>query len=104
MPDDADVTSSGIEPGPGVRLVTIGEPLIALNDSRVTSLTSGAPLGSFGEARLLGDVTVVSTASLVAASSTVEITGTRTLDACFRERRVRLDARLLPGSAPGWRG
>jgi hypothetical protein len=76
---DADVTSSGVAPAPGASLITVRAPLIALNDSRVTSLTGdGTPLAGSGEARLLGDVTVVSADSLVAASSTVETTGLQT--------------------------
>jgi hypothetical protein len=76
---DADITSNGIVPAPGASIITFRAPLIALNDSRVLSLTgAGEPLGGSGEARLLGDVTVVSADSEVAASSTVETTGLQT--------------------------
>jgi large exoprotein involved in heme utilization and adhesion len=73
---EAEVTSNGIEPGARASLITLIAPQIALNDSRVTSLFgAGEPRGGSGEARLLGDTTVISTDSEVAASSTVEITG-----------------------------
>jgi hypothetical protein len=50
--------------------------LIALNASRVTSLTgTGEPLAGSGLAQLLGEVTVISPESFVAASSTVTLTG-----------------------------
>jgi hypothetical protein len=47
-----------------------------VNASRVTSLTgSGDPLAGSGVARLFGGQTVISSDSIVAASSTVTITG-----------------------------
>jgi hypothetical protein len=50
--------------------------LIALNASRVTSLTgTGEPLAGSGLAQLLGEVTVISPDSFVAASSSVTLTG-----------------------------
>jgi filamentous hemagglutinin family protein len=74
--EDAEVTSSGIEPGPGISVITLRAPLIAVNNSRVTSLTgSGDPLAGSGVARLFGGQTVISSDSIVAASSTVTITG-----------------------------
>jgi hypothetical protein len=77
--DDAVVTSTGITPAPGASLITLRAPTIVLNDSRVTSLTgAGTPLGGSGEASLLGDVTVISADSLVAASSSVVTTGLQT--------------------------
>ncbi|HEX2525045.1 MAG TPA: filamentous hemagglutinin N-terminal domain-containing protein [Geminicoccus sp.] len=76
---NADVTSSGIEPAAGASLITLQAPVIALNNSRVESLTgSGQPLQGSGEARLLGDTTVISATSIVAASSSVETTGLQT--------------------------
>jgi hypothetical protein len=73
---DAEVTSSGIEPGENTSIITLTTPLIALNDSQVTSLTgSGQPLQGSGLAQLFGDVTVISSDSFVAASSTVTLTG-----------------------------
>jgi filamentous hemagglutinin family protein len=72
----ADVASDGSLPGEDDSLITLRAPLIAVNASRVTSLTGeGAPRLGSGEARMLGDVTVISADSEVAASSTVEITG-----------------------------
>jgi filamentous hemagglutinin family protein len=76
---DSGVVSNGVSPAPGASVITVRAPLIALNDSRVTSLTGdGTPLAGSGEARLLGGTTIVSTDSLVAASSTVETTGLQT--------------------------
>ena len=50
-----------------------------LNASTITSLTGdGAPLAGSGEARLQGDVTVISADSLVAGSSSVVISGLQT--------------------------
>jgi hypothetical protein len=73
---DAEVTSSGIVPGAGQSVITLTAPLIALNDSQVTSLTgSGEPLAGSGLAQLFGDVTVISLDSFVAASSSVTVTG-----------------------------
>jgi filamentous hemagglutinin family protein len=73
---DAEVTSSGIEPAAGTSVITLQAPLIALNDSRVTSLTGGGvPLAGSGLARLFGDTTVISSDSVVAASSSVTLTG-----------------------------
>jgi hypothetical protein len=73
---EAKVTSSGIEPEQDASVITLEAPLIALNDSQVTSLTgSGEPLGGSGLAQLFGDVTVISPDSVVAASSTVTVTG-----------------------------
>jgi filamentous hemagglutinin family protein len=74
--EDAEVTSSGIKPEAGASVITLEAPLIALNASRVTSLTgSGVPLAGSGLAQLLGEVTVISPGSFVAASSTVTLTG-----------------------------
>jgi filamentous hemagglutinin family protein len=73
---DAEITSSGILSAAGASVITLQAPLIALNDSRVTSLTgSGQPLVGSGLARLFGDVTVISADSVVDASSTVTLTG-----------------------------
>jgi hypothetical protein len=73
---DAEVTSSGIQPAAGASVITLRAPLIALNDSQVTSLTGeGQPLAGSGLAQLLGEVTVISPDSFVAASSTVTLTG-----------------------------
>jgi large exoprotein involved in heme utilization and adhesion len=73
---DAEVTSSGIEPAADRSVITLEAPLIALNASRVTSLTgSGEPLAGSGLAQLLGEMTVISADSFVAASSTVTLTG-----------------------------
>jgi hypothetical protein len=73
---NAEVTSSGIEPSAGKSVITLQAPLIALNDSRVTSLTgAGEPLAGSGLAELLGGVTVISADSVVAASSSVTLTG-----------------------------
>jgi filamentous hemagglutinin family protein len=73
---NAEVTSSGIEPEAGRSVITLQAPLIALNDSRVTSLTgTGEPLAGSGLAELLGEVTVISPESFVAASSSVTLTG-----------------------------
>jgi hypothetical protein len=70
------VTSSGIEPRESTSIITLTTPLVALNDSRVTSLTgAGTPLAGSGLAQLLGEVTVISPDSFVAASSTVTLTG-----------------------------
>jgi filamentous hemagglutinin family protein len=71
----AEVSSNGIRPEPGRSVITLQAPLIVLNGSRVTSLTEGEPLGGSGLARLLGDVTVISPDSFVAASSSVTLTG-----------------------------
>jgi hypothetical protein len=62
-------------PDVGTSVITLQAPLIALNDSRVTSLTNGQPLKGSGLAQLFGDVTVISADSLVAASSSVTLTG-----------------------------
>jgi hypothetical protein len=60
-------------------VISLAAPQIVLNASRVESLTgTGEPLPSSGEARLLGDVTVISTDSVVAGSSTVQIEGLQT--------------------------
>jgi filamentous hemagglutinin family protein len=73
---DAEVTSNGIEPEAGASIVTLTAPLIALNASRVTSLTgAGRPLESSGQARLFGEQTVLSADSVVEASSSVTISG-----------------------------
>jgi hypothetical protein len=73
---DAEVTSNGIEPKAGASIITLTAPLIALNDSRVTSLAgTGEPLAGSGLAQLLGEVTVISPDSFVAASSSVTLTG-----------------------------
>jgi large exoprotein involved in heme utilization and adhesion len=73
---DAEVTSSGIKPGVGASIITLTAPLIALNDSRVTSLTgTGQSLEGSGLAQLFGDVTVISADSVVDASSSVTLTG-----------------------------
>jgi hypothetical protein len=73
---DAEVTSSGILPAVDTSVITLQAPLIVLNNSRVTSLTgAGQPLAGSGLAQLLGDVTVISPESFVAASSTVTVTG-----------------------------
>jgi large exoprotein involved in heme utilization and adhesion len=75
--EDAEVTSSGIQPEVGASVITLEAPLIALNDSQVTSLTgAGEPLAGSGLAQLLGEVTVISSDSFVAASSSVTLTGT----------------------------
>jgi hypothetical protein len=74
--EDAEVTSNGIEAGEGASLIRLEAPLIAVNASRVTSLTgSGRPVGGSGLARLLGGTTVISSDSFVAASSDVIVTG-----------------------------
>ncbi|HEX2535209.1 MAG TPA: hypothetical protein VHK69_15795, partial [Chitinophagaceae bacterium] len=76
---NADTTSSGIQPAPGTSLITLQAPVIGLNNSRVESLTgSGQSLQGSGEARLLGDTTIISADSIVAASSSVETTGLQT--------------------------
>jgi hypothetical protein len=73
---DAEVTSSGIEPAAGTSVITLQAPLIALNASRITSLTgAGEPLAGSGLAQLFGDVTVISADSIVDASSSVALTG-----------------------------
>ena len=73
---DAEVTSNGIEPEAGTSVITLTAPLIALNASRVTSLTgTGEPLAGSGLAQLFGDTTVISSDSFVAASSSVTMTG-----------------------------
>jgi large exoprotein involved in heme utilization and adhesion len=73
---DAEVTSNGIEPEAGRSVITLEAPLIALNDSRVTSLTgSGVPLAGSGLAQLSGEVTVISADSFVAASLAVTVMG-----------------------------
>jgi hypothetical protein len=57
-------------------VITLKAPLIVLDDSRVTSLTGdNEPLPDSGQARLLGDVTVISPDSDVAASSEVTVSG-----------------------------
>jgi hypothetical protein len=72
----AEVISSGARPAEGDSVITLRAPLIIVNASRVVSLTrQGEPLAGSGEARLLGDLTVISAGSEVTASSTVEITG-----------------------------
>jgi filamentous hemagglutinin family protein len=73
--ENAEVTSNGIVPDLGASVITLRAPLIALNGSRVTSLTNGQPLGGSGLAQLFGDVTVISADSFVAASSNVTLTG-----------------------------
>jgi large exoprotein involved in heme utilization and adhesion len=75
----AEVTSNGIAPEAGASLIALRADTIVLNRSTVTSLTgAGQPLAGSGEASLLGDVTVISTDSLVAASSSVVTTGVQT--------------------------
>jgi filamentous hemagglutinin family protein len=74
--ENAEVNSNGILPETGKSVITLEAPLIALNDSRVTSLTgTGQPLAGSGLAQLFGDVTVISPESFVAASSSVTLTG-----------------------------
>jgi filamentous hemagglutinin family protein len=74
--DDAEVTSNGIESAAGKSVIRLEAPLIALNGSRVTSLTgNGGPAASSGLAQLAGDQTVISADSVVEASSNVMITG-----------------------------
>ena len=73
------ITSSGIVPAAGASLIKLQAPHIILNDSTVTSLTgTGAPLSGSGEARLLGELTVISADSLVAGSSEPLISGLQT--------------------------
>jgi filamentous hemagglutinin family protein len=73
---DAEVTSNGIEPSAGRSVIRLEAPLIVLNASRVTSLTGARqPLEGSGLAQLLGEVTVISPESFVAASSSVTLTG-----------------------------
>jgi filamentous hemagglutinin family protein len=72
---DAEVTSSGIEPAAGASVITLRAPLIVVDGSRVTALTNGQPLAGSGLAQLLGDVTVISSDSFVAASSSITISG-----------------------------
>jgi hypothetical protein len=76
---DSEVTSNGIEPAAGASLITLRAPELILNASTVTSLTgAGAPLAGSGEARLFGELTVISADSVVAGSSSVEISGLQT--------------------------
>jgi hypothetical protein len=73
---DAEVTSNGIGPRPGSSVITLRAPLMALNDSQVTSLTgTGEPLASSGLAQLFGGTTVISADSVVAASSSLTVIG-----------------------------
>jgi filamentous hemagglutinin family protein len=74
--ENADVTSNGIVPGADASIIELTAPLIAVNASRVTSLTgSGRPLEGSGLAQLLGGTTVISSDSDVAASFDVIVTG-----------------------------
>ncbi|MCC2690200.1 MAG: large exoprotein containing hemagglutination activity domain [Rhizobiaceae bacterium] len=73
---DSEVTTNGIRPNMGDSVITLEAPRIAIEGSRVMSLTrEGEPLVGSGEARLLGGLTIISADSEVTASSTVEITG-----------------------------
>jgi filamentous hemagglutinin family protein len=72
---EAEVTSNGLVPEPGKSVITLQAPLIVVDTSRVTSLTTGQPLGGSGLVRLLGGTTVISADSVVAASSDVTVTG-----------------------------
>jgi large exoprotein involved in heme utilization and adhesion len=72
---DAEVTSNGAESVTGASVITLGAPLIVVDASRVTSLTEGQPLRESGLAQLFGGTTVISSDSVVAASSSVTVTG-----------------------------
>ncbi len=73
---DSLVTSNGIEPQEGSSLIELNGKVIALNDSRVTSLTGdGEPITGSGVVDVNGEVTLISTDSLVDASSSVAISG-----------------------------
>ena len=72
----AEITSSGIQPAAGSSVISLTAPQIILNDSIVTSLTGdGVVLAGSGEARLAGEVTILSADSVVAGSSAVTIDG-----------------------------
>jgi filamentous hemagglutinin family protein len=72
----ARVTSDGDLPARGTSLIRLGAPAIALLDgSLVTSLTGGEVVPGSGEASVAGGLTFVSEDSLVAASTSVELTG-----------------------------
>jgi filamentous hemagglutinin family protein len=76
---DAKVTSSGAVPDPGASVITLRAPEIILNRSQVESLTgNNAALEGSGEAKLDGDLTVISFDSEVVASSSVQIRGLQT--------------------------
>lgn len=75
------IVSSGIVPADQASLIRIDAPRIILDNSSVLSLTGDtltpaiAADASFGEARLIGDLTVISIDSEVAASTTIDIQG-----------------------------
>jgi hypothetical protein len=74
--EGAKMTSNGVEAKEGASIITLEAPLIVLNRSEVTSLTGeGEPLPGSGWVTLRGDQTLISADSVVAASSSVTISG-----------------------------
>ena len=60
-------------------MITLTAPKIILSRSQVESLTGeGAPIEGSGEANIRGGLTVISTDSIVAGSSSVTISGLQT--------------------------
>lgn len=79
--ENSTITSTGIRPAAGASLINMQAPSIVLNRSRVESLFERnaqigvAAVGNSGEANLLGEVTIISIDSVVAAGTSVDVTG-----------------------------
>lgn len=93
--ENSTLTSTGIRPAIGASLITLRAPEILLNQSRVESLFTNnlspqaARALNSGEANLLGKVTIISTDSVVAAGTSVDVTG---LDGDIAGSLVGIDA------------
>lgn len=79
--ENSTITSTGIRPAAGASLITVTSPSIVLNRARVESLfdevqtADTLQVSNSGEANLLGDVTIISVDSVVAAGTSVDVTG-----------------------------
>lgn len=79
--NDSAIISSGIIPADSASLITVSADQIILDESRVLSLAGEDPSPTvsgdvtFGEARLAAALTIISTDSVVAASTNVDIQG-----------------------------
>ena len=79
--DDSAIISSGIIPADSASLISVTAQQIVMDRSRVLSLAGDDPspalpsIVTFGEARLAAELTIISTDSVVAASTNVEVLG-----------------------------
>ena len=93
---DSVVTSNGVVPQAGSSLTEVDGKVIALNDSRVTSLTGdGTPITGSGVIDVDGEAVLISTDSVVDASSSVAISGLLT---DFSRQLIVLDGQFADAS------